>query len=167
MGAKARTLAYLGRRDDFNHAIGQALDLYEKLPSPSPTRFGKRTEKLAAYAITSYPASSCLALGMFEEAKRHAETALREYSTATARDRSPSREAITKLELAMAMAKLGDPEHAVHLGKEALSSSRIVRSVVNRARQLEHFLLDRYPELPAIDELRDRVKAERVGKEMT
>jgi tetratricopeptide (TPR) repeat protein len=155
----ARALARLGHREDFGAAFRQALDAYDALPAVTPTRFGKGTAKLAAYAVTSYGASSYLALGIFDEARGHAELAVREHENAVERDRSPSREAIARLELAAALAGLGEPEEAARLGIAALASPRVVGSVVARAADLGRVMLDRYPQLPATHDFRDGLAA--------
>ena len=141
----ARVLAHQGRSHEYDTALSRALRYYDQLPASPPTRFGKQTLKLVAYAITSYPASSSLALQRFDVARIHAERALSEHMSANARDRSPSRAALAKLDLAIAMAGLGDPSAAVRLGQEALQSPRVVMSVQNRANGLLQWLSTSFP----------------------
>ena len=150
---EARAHAYLGHRRPFQEALDEASRRHDSLPSHSPKRFGKRTDKLAAYAMTSYPAASYLILEMFDEARECSEAALQEHATAHQRDRSPSREAIDQINLAHALAGLGDSRTSVRIATEALASSRIVGSVVARARQLAAFMNTRYPQRTETNEL--------------
>jgi len=107
-------------------------------------RFGIDTAPLAEYALTSYPATACLWLGQAEQARRHAEDALRVYSTVAPESRSPSREAIARLDLALAHAQLGNLDDAAHLGSMALAGERIVTSVRARAGDLQQYMRRRY-----------------------
>ncbi|MER6524521.1 hypothetical protein [Streptomyces sp. NPDC001508] len=73
--------------------------------------------------------------------------------------RSPSREAIARIDLALAHAQLGNPDDAVALGHQALDSARVVDSVRHRAGDLSSFLTRRYPRQAAVEGLRERLAA--------
>ncbi|WP_228449866.1 tetratricopeptide repeat protein [Streptomyces alkaliterrae] len=155
----ARAAAADGDADGFTTAFHAAEDAYRLLPPRSPRRFGMDVLPLANYALTSYPATSFIWLGQAEEARRHAEHALTTYESAPAASRSPSREAIARIDLAIAHAQLGDPDDAVALGHQALDSARVVGSVLGRAGDLTSFLTRRYPRQAAVEGLAERLTA--------
>lgn len=155
----ARAAAADGDVEGFTSAFQAAEDAYRLLPPRSPRRFGMDVLPLADYALTSYPATSCVWLGQAEAARRHAEHALATYQAAPAVSRSPSREAIARIDLALALAQLGGPDDAIALGHQALGSPRVVDSVLGRAGDLTTFLARRYPSQPAVEDLRERLTA--------
>ncbi|MER5970052.1 XRE family transcriptional regulator [Streptomyces sp. NPDC002055] len=155
----ARAAAADGDADGFTTAFQAAEDAHRLLPPRSPRRFGLDVLPLADYALTSYPATSFIWLGQAEQARQHAEQALATYETAPAASRSPSREAIARIDLALAHALLGDPDDAVALGHQALDSARVVDSVRHRAGDLTSFLNRRYPRQAAVEGLRERLAA--------
>ncbi len=132
----ARAHAKLGHGDEFHSSMTSAQRMYDRLPARGPYRHGVSTAQLAAYAITSYAATSFSWLGEFTEARSSAEAALKEYSRATPEDRSPTREAIAQIDLAIAVNGLGEPYEAAQLGLKALSSERMVNSIILRAGEL-------------------------------
>ncbi|WP_326829927.1 tetratricopeptide repeat protein [Streptosporangium sp. NBC_01810] len=155
----ARAAAAAGDTAGFTADFQAAEDAYRLLPPRSPRRFGMDVLPLADYALTSYPATSFIWLGQAEQARRHAEHALSVYESAPETSRSPSREAIARIDLALAHAQLGDPDDAVALGHQALDSTRIVGSVLGRAGDLTSFLARRYPRQAAVEGLRERLAA--------
>jgi tetratricopeptide (TPR) repeat protein len=144
----ARTHARLGQREECEELFNEARELYERLPSIAPTRFTVETGTLASYAITAYPASAYIWLKNFGKAKAAAEEAVAVHESAPAESRSPSREAIAHIDLAVALAELGSADEAVGQGRLALASSRVVDSVLSRAGDLSSVLTARYPDLP-------------------
>ncbi|ANW19870.1 hypothetical protein [Streptomyces clavuligerus] len=157
----ARAAAADGDADGFTAAFRAAEDAHRLLPPRSPRRFGMDVLPLADYALTSYPATSFIWLGQAEQARRHAEQALATYEAAPAASRSPSREAIARIDLALAHALLGDPDDAIALGHQALGSARVVDSVRHRASDLVSFLNRRYPRQSAVEGLSERLAAAR------
>ncbi|MEU5420354.1 XRE family transcriptional regulator [Streptomyces sp. NPDC020667] len=155
----ARAAAADGDADGFTTAFQAAEDAYRLLPPRPLRRFGMDVAPLAEYALTSYPATACIWLGQAEAARGHAEHALTVYKSAPAASRSPSREAIARIDLALAHAQLGDPDDAVLLGHQALDSARVVDSVLGRAGDLAAFLTRRYPQQAAVEGLRERLTA--------
>ena len=146
----ARAHARMGQRAQCDELIIEATELYERLPSRAPRRFVVDTGPLASYAITSYPASASVWLGNFEEAKLRAEAALQVHSAVPEESRCPTREAITRIDLAIALAELGEADAAVEQGRQALTSSRVVDSVLCRAADLDVVLVTNYPREPDI-----------------
>ncbi|MGH3327632.1 MAG: tetratricopeptide repeat protein [Streptomycetales bacterium] len=140
-------------------AFQDAEEAYRLLPARSPRRFGMDPLPLADYALTSYPATCCVLLNQAEQARKHAEHALVVYKTAPEPSRSPSREAIARIDLALAHAQLGDLDDAVALGHQALDSARVVHSVRSRTRDLTNFLTRRYPRDAAVEGLREHLIA--------
>lgn len=124
-----------------------SIAMYTEQPACTPTRFSVDTGTLAGYAITAYAASSYLSLGDSTQAERHARATLAVHEQAGAASRSPSREAIARLDLAIAQAHRHEPEEAAALGIQALGSSRVVDSVPVRAAALDAALLTGHPEL--------------------
>ncbi|MFQ6197724.1 tetratricopeptide repeat protein [Streptomyces sp. NPDC000405] len=155
----ARAAAADGDAEAFTAGFRAAEDAYRLLPPRPARRFGMDTAPLADYALTSYPATSFIWLGQAEQARDHAEHALRTYESAPAASRSPSREAIARIDLALAHAQLGDPDDAITLGHQALDSARVVDSVLGRARDLTTFLTRRYPRQADVEGLRERLAA--------
>ncbi|MFF4531398.1 tetratricopeptide repeat protein [Streptomyces sp. NPDC001407] len=155
----ARAAAADGDAEGFAAAFHAAEDAHRLLPPRSPRRFGMDVLPLADYALTSYPATSCIWLGQADQARQHAEQALATYEAAPEASRSPSREAIARIDLALAHAQLGDPDDAVVLGHQALDSARVVDSVRHRAGDLTTFLTRRYPRQAAVEGLRERLAA--------
>ncbi|WP_234334205.1 XRE family transcriptional regulator [Streptomyces sp. NRRL B-1347] len=155
----ARAAAADGDSEGFTAAFHAAEDAYRALPSRPPSCFGLDTAPLADYALTSYPATAFIWLGEAEQARDAAEHALHIYESAPEASRSPSREAIARIDLALAHAQLGSPDDAVALGHQALGSARVVDSVRNRAADLTACLTRRYPRQSAVQGLRERLAA--------
>jgi tetratricopeptide (TPR) repeat protein len=152
----ARAHARLGQREPCETLFSKAQQLYERLPARAPRRFTIDTGILASYAMTGYPASAYTWLGDFEAARTHAEAALAVHESASLDSSSPSREAIVRLDLAMALAHLGTPDEAVALGGQALTSTRVVTSVLLRAGDLDRALVSRYPRLACVREFHEQ-----------
>jgi tetratricopeptide (TPR) repeat protein len=141
----ARAHARLGQREECEQALTEAGQLYERLPARSPERSGIDTGVLASYAVTAYPASCYVWLGDFEKAERYGRDAVAAHENAPSGSRSPSREAIARIDLGMALAGGGVPDEAAALGCQALGSGRVVDSVRTRAGDLDTMLMGRYP----------------------
>jgi tetratricopeptide (TPR) repeat protein len=154
----ARAYARLGQREPCETLFSEAQQLYERLPARAPCRFTIDTGILASYAMTGYPASAYTWLGDFKAARTHAEAALAVHESASLDSSSPSREAIVRIDLAMALAHLGTPDEAVVLGGQALTSTRVVTSVLLRARDLDKALVNRYPRLACVREFHEQYR---------
>jgi len=154
----ARAHARLAQREQCETLFDEAQRLYERLPARAPSRFTIDTGTLASYAMTAYPASAYAWLGEFRTARDLGEAALAVHESAPPASRSPSREAIARLELATALAQLGTPDEAVVLGGQALTSTRVVTSVLLRARDLNKVLMNRYPTLACVREFHEQYR---------
>jgi tetratricopeptide (TPR) repeat protein/transcriptional regulator with XRE-family HTH domain len=154
----ARAHARLGQREECEQLFTEARELFDHLPARSPRRGTVETATLAEYALTAYSASSYLWLADFEKARRQAEEAVAVHEAAPVQSRSPSREAIARIDLAIALAELGSPDEAVSQGLLALTSSRIVSSVLTRAADLDATIAGRYPGLPEAQQLHEQYR---------
>jgi len=143
----ARAHARQGEREMCEILFAEAQQLHSQLPSQTPSRFTIDTGTLASYAITAYPASAYVWLEDFEAARTHGHAALAVHESAPVGSRSPSREAIARIDLATALAQLGTPDEAAALGSQALTSVRVVNSLLIRAHDLDTALISRYPTL--------------------
>jgi tetratricopeptide (TPR) repeat protein len=155
----ARALAAAGDADGYHRHMAQAHDAYDALPARPASRFGGDVLPLAEYALTSYPATASIWLGRPEQAKTHAETALATYASAPVGARSPSREAIARLDLALAYAHLGALDDAASVAQHALASSRVVDSVRTRASDLAAYLNHRWPSATMTADFAERLRA--------
>ncbi len=99
-------------------------------------RPGIETGMLASYAMTACPASCYVWLGEYGKARSYAE-GVTVHEAAPAASRSPSREAIARIDLAMALAGLGVPGEAAAVGLQAPGSSQVADSVQSRAADLD------------------------------
>lgn len=154
----ARAGAALGDSRRFEMSLNAAEEAHRALPTRVGTRFGMDPMPLADYALLSYPATACIWLGQAEKARGYAEHALQTYAAAPEASRSPSREAIARIDLALAHAQLGEPDDAVALGREALRSTRVVDSVQSRADDLASCLTRMYPGHAAGENLREELR---------
>jgi transcriptional regulator with XRE-family HTH domain len=142
----ARAHARIGQQEECQTLLAEAQALYDAMPARSPMRPGGETGVLASYAMTAYPASCFVWLGEYGKARAYAERAVAVHEAAPAESRSPSREAIARIDLGIALAGLGVPDQAAALGLQALGSPRVVDSVHSRAGDLDTLLMARYPE---------------------
>jgi transcriptional regulator with XRE-family HTH domain len=140
----ARGHARLGERDACETLIAEAEREYESLPDRPSVRAGGGG-LLAAFAVTAYPASCYVWLGDFAKAAGYGRRAIEVHEFASPGERSPSREAIARVDLAIAVAGQGQPGEAAELGCQALGSPRLTGSVLSRARDLDAALVARYP----------------------
>jgi len=130
------------------HGLIQGID-----PGAGLMRASERA--LADYALTGFPASSYIWLADFKQAKRHAEQAVVLHESASPESRSPSKEAIARIDLGIALAELGVADEAIGQGHLALASPRVVDSVRSRAADLDAVLTRRYPLVPAAQEFHE------------
>jgi tetratricopeptide (TPR) repeat protein len=154
-GQAARAHARMGERDNCEHLLAEAEDLYDRLPSTTPMRFGTDTRVQADHAVVGFPASSYIWLGDFPQAKRHAQKAVALHEAFPAASRDLGREAIARIDLGIALAELGEADEAVGQGRVALAS-RPVGTVRGRAADLDAVLSRRYPALPIVREFHEQ-----------
>ncbi len=142
----ARACAREGRRAECVELLTEAQELYDRLPARLPSRFLVDTGIRASHAITAYPASSYIWLADYKQAETYARTALAVHESASPADRRPSREAIARIDLSIALAHLGSLDEATAHGRQALSSVRVVDSVLSRAGELDKALMTCFPQ---------------------
>lgn len=154
----ARAYARLGQADESAAQMSEANRLFARLPARSPTRFFVDTGTLAAYAVTAYSASAYIWLGDYRLAETHARAALAAHEAAPVASRSPSREAIARIDLALALAHQQQADEAAALGHQALSSVRVVDSVLQRAGELDAALRVRHSALGCTQDFHDHYR---------
>jgi tetratricopeptide (TPR) repeat protein len=155
----ARAHARLGQRDECERSFTEARDLYDRLPSTTPMRFGEDTRVQADHALTGHPASSHIWLADFQRAKRYAEEAVALHEATPAGARDLGREAIARIDLGIALAELGDADEAIGQGRLALASPRVSESVRARAADLDTVLTRRYPQVQAAQEFHEQYRS--------
>jgi tetratricopeptide (TPR) repeat protein len=154
----ARAHARLGQQEPCETFFNEAHRLHERLRARAPIRFTIDTGTLASYAMTDYPVSAYAWLGNFGTARTYGEAALIVHESAPPASRLRTREAITRLDLATALVHLGTPDEAVALGGQALTSTRVVSSVLLRAGDLDRALVGRYPDLSCVREFHEQYR---------
>jgi hypothetical protein len=135
-----------GQRAECVELLTEAQELHDRLPARSPGRLPVDNDIFALHAITARTASSCIWLGDYKHAEKHARTALAVGELAAPMDRSPKREAIARIDLSIALVHLGSLDEATAHGSQALSSVRMVDSVLSRAGELDTALMTRFPQ---------------------
>ncbi|MGH3885131.1 MAG: hypothetical protein ACRDSZ_00950 [Pseudonocardiaceae bacterium] len=142
----ARAYARQGQRAECAELLAEAQELHERLPARPPGRFLVDNGIYASYAITAHPASSYIWLADYKQAETHARTALTTYESAAPVDRRPTREAIARIDLSIALAHLGSLDEAVAQGSQAFSSVRVTDTVLSRAVELDRALMTCFPQ---------------------
>ena len=125
----------------------------EELDRQSSGLFSADSGRLASYAASSY-----IWLGRPGRALPYAKEAIAFYRDVGLSERSPTREAISRLDLALAHAELGQPDDAAEQVELALSSERITGSVLSRLGDLGVRIQNKYPELGMTIGLTDRYR---------
>lgn len=82
----------------------------------------------------------------YKQAETYARTALAVHESASPVDRKPTREAIARIDLSIALTHLGSLDEATAYGSQALSSVRVVDSVLSRAGELDKALMICFPQ---------------------
>ncbi|MCX9190444.1 hypothetical protein C3Y87_03230 [Carbonactinospora thermoautotrophica] len=152
LGQVARAHARLGRREEFEDARRRAEHTLDQLPGHGFPLFSADAVRLSSYAASAY-----LWLDRPRDALRHAEEAIAVYEQAPRR--SATREAIARLDLSLALARLGAPDGAAQTGLAALMSPRLVDAVRVRAGELDAVLRGRHHGLPEVRDFHERYVA--------
>jgi len=144
----ARAHARQGQRDECVELLTEAQELHDRLPARPPSRFSVDTGIAASHAITAHPASSYIWLADYKQAETYARTALAVQETTAPANRRPTREAIARIDLSIALANLGSLDEASTHGIQALAlcSARVVTSLLSRAGELDKALMTRFPQ---------------------
>ncbi len=141
----ARAYARQGRRDECVELLAEAQELHDRLPARPPGRISVDNNIYASYAMTAHPASSYIWLTDYQQAETHARAALAAYESAAPADRKPTRVAIARIDLSIALAHLGSLDEAIAHGSQALSSGRVTDTVLSRAVELDRALMTCFP----------------------
>ncbi len=122
-------------------------------------RQARRRLPRQAGRIASYAATSSLSLGRPEHAVTHAGNALEFYAAVDPAERSPTREAISRLDLALALIAVDKPDAAADEALRALGSERVTGTVLVRADELAVVLRRQHPTLDVTREVHNRHRA--------
>src|SRR6266566_69123 len=149
----ARAYARLGEPGKCEDLLTQAQTLWDRLPTTAPAILDPGT--LADYTLCAYPVTAYLSLRDFGAAKRAAEEAVAA-AEARARQRPahPTPGALSRVNLGIALAEMGQPDEAIGQAQRAMDSTQAVYLINARAsrsiRELDAVLIRDYPDLPAV-----------------
>jgi tetratricopeptide (TPR) repeat protein len=138
----ARAYARTGAYDEFAETLRATQARLDRLDAPSSGLFAVDPGRVACYTASSY-----IWLGRPAEAVPHAKEAIAFYGEVGPEGRCPTREAIARLDLAMAHVELGTPDDAAQEIHTALNSERLTGSVVSRLGRLADMMNRKYPQL--------------------
>lgn len=150
----ARAFARLGQADHFTETLRATRQQLEQLAQQDAGLFSADAGRLASYAASSY-----IWLRQPKKVVPYAKEAITFYSQAVPEDRSPTRQAITRLDLGLAFIRLGSPDNAADEAWTALSCDRLTGSVLSRLHDLTSSMQVSYPTLAATSELSERYEA--------
>ncbi|MGH3698100.1 MAG: hypothetical protein ACRDQY_01240 [Pseudonocardiaceae bacterium] len=141
----ARACAREGQRAECVELLAEAQELHDRLPARTLGRLPVDNDIFASHAIVTRTASSYVWLGDYKQAETQARTALAAGESAPPVGRSPIREAISRIDLSIALTHLGSLDEATAHGSQALSLERIDDRVLSRAGELDTSLMTRFP----------------------
>ena len=147
----ARAYARLGQADQFQDVLKDARNKLDKLGHQGSGLFSFNSGRLASYAASSY-----IWLDQPDRATPYAQETIFFCRDVGLSEREPTREAIARLDLALAHAERGQPDEATEQIVQALSSERITGSVRSRLGDLTVCMQRKYPQLGTTKELVDR-----------
>ena len=127
----ARACARMGSYDHFTDALHATRTRLDQLETQDSTLFSVDAGRVASYAASSY-----IWLGQPKHALPYAKEAIAFYGNASPEDRSPTREAIARLDLALAYVEMGAPKDGALEVDTALASERLTGSVASRLGDL-------------------------------
>jgi transcriptional regulator with XRE-family HTH domain len=154
----ARAHARLGNRRETDLAIRQAEQAFGALQVASQPESVFSVDE----ARVPFCAGTAYAWLDPQRAAAYSREAISLYDAATGTGRWPANRALARLDLATALAQLGEPEEASQTALEALAifSERPVDSVMRRARDLEAVMdVEPYRRLPAVRQFREQLQA--------
>lgn len=137
-----RAYAQLGNYDHFADALRATRTRLDQLTTQDDPLVSANAGRVAAYAASSY-----IWLGQPSQALPYAKEALAFYDNAGPEESSPTREARTRLDLALAYVELGAPEDAAQEVDTALASERLTSTVLSRLTDLAITMNRKYPTL--------------------
>ncbi|MFG2077006.1 hypothetical protein [Nonomuraea maritima] len=146
-GQLARAHARFGHVAPSSDALAELRRLAEQQPLHARGLF-----TADAARVWSIAASSSLWTGQYQQAQECAEQALAIYGEDP--DISPTRRALTALDLGMAFTRMGNPEDAVAHGILALATPRQASAIATRSNALCLTLERAYPKAAAVTQFR-------------
>jgi hypothetical protein len=146
-----RAFGRIGMGDQFDEALADTRRQLDQLADQGSGLFSVDAGRIASYAATA-----SIWLGRPRQAVRHAEDALTFYAETAPADRSPTREAISRLDLGLALISMGSPDRAVDEALRALNSERVTDAVLSRAGDVDAALHRSYPTMAGAREVHDR-----------
>jgi hypothetical protein len=146
-----RAYGRLRLRDKFDEALKEAQRQFDRLPTQGSGLFSADAGRIASYAATS-----SIWLGRPDRAVKHAEKALAFYGDAPPAERSPTREAISRLDLGLALIAIHKPDRAAEEALQALNSERITGALLSRAAEVDSVLQHAYPALAATSQVHEQ-----------
>jgi hypothetical protein len=138
----------LGERDRFDDALATTRRRFDQLPHQGSGLFSADAGRIASYAATA-----SIWLRRPDDAVRYASDALDFYAAVDPADRSPTREAISRLDLSLALIAMKTPDGAAGEALTALNSERITDAVLTRAAEVDAALQRQYPRLSVTREV--------------
>jgi transcriptional regulator with XRE-family HTH domain/tetratricopeptide (TPR) repeat protein len=147
----ARAYAKLGLVDQFQEVLKDAQARFGQLGHPSSGLFSANSGVLASYTATAY-----IWFGQPDRAMPYAEETISFCRDRSLSEREPTREALARLDLALAHAELGQPDNAAEQIQHALSWEHVTRPVLSRLGDLMVCMHHKYPQLETTRELVDR-----------
>jgi hypothetical protein len=146
-----RAYGRLGQRDRFDDALTTTQHRFDQLPNQGSGLFSADAGRIASYAATA-----SIWLRRPEDAVRYASDALDFYAGVDSANRSPTRAAISRLDLGLALIATNAPDGAAEEALTALNSERITEAVLTRAGEVDAALQRSYPRLTATREVHER-----------
>jgi hypothetical protein len=151
---EARASARLGLARDTYRLLDESASALERMPAPEHPEhhFVFDPRKLVAYTATTLAW-----LGDDETlAEEYARRAVAQYANGGGDGRWVRRLASARVDLALVLARIGQPTEASQLGGLALDSGRLVPSNMWRVAELDRELTRRYGQLGEVDDFHDQ-----------
>jgi hypothetical protein len=149
-----RANARLGDADKFAAALDDTRRRLDAVEVPGTGLFACDAGRIASYAATS-----SIWLRRPNAAVVYAQEALNFYQSVPADQRSPTREAISQLDLGLALIHLDEPDGGVEHAVRALGTERVTDAMLTRAREVSQTLDARFSTLKAASEFREKCRA--------
>ncbi|MGI8331571.1 helix-turn-helix domain-containing protein [Actinomadura scrupuli] len=150
--------AQLGQPEPTEEMIRQGERLCDRLPTRVSLRFTEDDSTDLRARLHDYAARSHLRLENFVKAEDYARCALSVHESGPAAEVAPGKGAGNRMNLGIALTRLGAPEEAAALGRQALGSASRFQTVRLRARELDDALTGRYARLPEVREFHEHYR---------
>jgi hypothetical protein len=150
----SRAYGRLRRPDEYDRALAETRQSFDELQDAGSGLFAADAGRILSYAATS-----SVWLGRPKQAAKYAIDALDFYTNVDPADRSPTRKAITRLDLAMALLATDVLDGAAEQALQALECERLTGTLLARAGELDAAIRRVRPALPVMREVHDRYLA--------